>query len=213
MSRFVVVSFAFLGWAFYELSGGADFEPPQRAEPVAKVAPQTGGTDRDTTAAAAIVTKTPVIAPRIVVQTAAAVQTDNQATDLAAEASSARRAVLSRGLSEGSALFPNLSNTAGIAVASLEGGPTQFVTVSQPVVAQEEPEEFVEPAKDMRKITGSRVNMRGGPGTIYPVISRLLSGNEVEVLSDSGTGWLRLRSSEGQKVGWVAASLVSKKSN
>jgi hypothetical protein len=213
MSRFVVVSFAFLGWAFYELSGGADFEPPRRAEPVAKVAPQTGSPDRDTTAAAAIVTQTPVLAPRIVVQTAATAQTDTPASNLAAEAPSAQPAVLSRGVSEGSRLFPNLSDTARIAVASLEGGATQFVTVSQPVATQEDPEPYVEPAKDMRKITGSRVNMRGGPGTIYPVISRLLAGNEVEVLSDSGTGWLRLRAGEGQKVGWVAASLVSKKSN
>ena len=27
MIRFIVISFALLGWAFYELSGGADFEP------------------------------------------------------------------------------------------------------------------------------------------------------------------------------------------
>ena len=27
MWRFILVSFAFLGWSFYELSGGADYEP------------------------------------------------------------------------------------------------------------------------------------------------------------------------------------------
>ena len=27
MWRFILVSFAFLGWAFYELSGGADYAP------------------------------------------------------------------------------------------------------------------------------------------------------------------------------------------
>lgn len=32
MSRFVVLSFAFLGWSFYELSGGADFEPVKAAK-------------------------------------------------------------------------------------------------------------------------------------------------------------------------------------
>ena len=26
MKRFVLLSFGFLGWAFYEMSGGADFE-------------------------------------------------------------------------------------------------------------------------------------------------------------------------------------------
>mgnify|MGYP000424146499 CR=1 FL=1 len=37
--RFVLISFAFLGFAFYELSGGADFEPrgvrPDEPEKVA----------------------------------------------------------------------------------------------------------------------------------------------------------------------------------
>ena len=27
MSRFIFLSFAFLGWAFYEVSGGPDFQP------------------------------------------------------------------------------------------------------------------------------------------------------------------------------------------
>ncbi|WP_161492543.1 SH3 domain-containing protein [Pseudophaeobacter leonis] len=64
---------------------------------------------------------------------------------------------------------------------------------------------------DIREIRASRVNMRQGPGTIYPVMSRLLAGDEVLILEDSGTGWLQLRTRKGNKIGWVAASLVSKK--
>ena len=44
MSRFVILSFVGLGFAFYELSGGADFEPPVRTvtpSPVAEAAPAT----------------------------------------------------------------------------------------------------------------------------------------------------------------------------
>ena len=59
-------------------------------------------------------------------------------------------------------------------------------------------------------MAGTRVNMRDGPGTIYPVILRLRIGQQVEVLETSGTGWLRLRTVQGQQVGWVAASLISK---
>ena len=33
MSRFVLLSFVFLGWGFYELSGGSEFEPMRRAAP------------------------------------------------------------------------------------------------------------------------------------------------------------------------------------
>lgn len=32
MARFMIVTFAFLGWAFYELSGGAEFEPAEVAK-------------------------------------------------------------------------------------------------------------------------------------------------------------------------------------
>ena len=55
--------------------------------------------------------------------------------------------------------------------------------------------------------------MRQGPGTIYPVMGRLLAGDKVLVIEDSGTGWLHLRTQKGNKIGWVAASLVSKKAS
>ncbi|MDX8350284.1 SH3 domain-containing protein [Cognatiyoonia sp. IB215446] len=35
MPNYIVVTTLFLFWAFYEMSGGADFEPPERIEPVA----------------------------------------------------------------------------------------------------------------------------------------------------------------------------------
>ena len=48
MSRFVVLSFLGLGFAFYELSGGADFEPPLRPvtpSPFAEAAPVASTSD------------------------------------------------------------------------------------------------------------------------------------------------------------------------
>ncbi len=36
MSKFVIVTCAIFAWAFYEMSGGADFEPLERKIPVAK---------------------------------------------------------------------------------------------------------------------------------------------------------------------------------
>lgn len=38
MPRYILLSFLFMGWAFFELSGGADFHPPQR-ETVSAAAP------------------------------------------------------------------------------------------------------------------------------------------------------------------------------
>lgn len=38
MPRYILLSFLFMGWAFYELSGGANFSPPERVA-VAEVKP------------------------------------------------------------------------------------------------------------------------------------------------------------------------------
>lgn len=35
MPRYIFLTFLFMGWAFYELSGGADFEPPSKARQAA----------------------------------------------------------------------------------------------------------------------------------------------------------------------------------
>jgi uncharacterized protein YgiM (DUF1202 family) len=62
---------------------------------------------------------------------------------------------------------------------------------------------------DLRLVSGNNVNMRNGPGTSYSVVGRLTRGEEVEVLSDPGNGWLKLRVAETGNVGWMADFLVS----
>ena len=211
MSRFVVVSFAFLGWAFYEMSGGADFKPPERPEPVASEKATQTRSVTDRVATTVVPSPKPILAKRVTRSFPTPQEKTAQQVALAEEAAAARRDVLSRGLAGGLALFPIQTTTAGIAVASLADGNVQVVPISQSAPLEQDVYEKPEP--DMREVTGTRVNMRNGPGTTYPVIERLTLGNDVEVLSDSGTGWLRLRSVEGQNIGWIAASLISKKSN
>jgi len=218
MSRFVVVSFAFLGWGFYELSGGADFKPPERPDPVIK-------TEQAAPAAAVVQTASltkpqaePVLTKRVRQQFPAPDDRSERQADLAREASDSRRDVLSQELAGGSGLFQLADDSSVFEVASLGDDNIQLVSLTQPGAATPQPEPrpaaSVEPAgPDIREITGSRVNMRGGPGTVYPVLERLTLGNEVEILGDSGTGWLRLRTAESGKVGWIAASLISKKAN
>lgn len=99
-------------------------------------------------------------------------------------------------------------------LASLEEGAAALRQVApEPSTDQAENPVPAEPQKDIREISGTRVNMRDGPGTIYPVIGKAAIGQKVEVLSESGTGWLRLRVLPGQQVGWISASLVRKTSN
>ncbi|MBY6122667.1 SH3 domain-containing protein [Mameliella alba] len=61
-------------------------------------------------------------------------------------------------------------------------------------------------ARDLRIVTGTRVNLRGGPATSYDVITQLFEGDEVEVLDDTGDGWVRLRVLTGQDeaIGWMS---------
>ncbi|WP_176440916.1 SH3 domain-containing protein [Oceanicola sp. 22II-s10i] len=62
---------------------------------------------------------------------------------------------------------------------------------------------------DLRVVTGTRVNMRNGPGTRYSVVSRLDQGDEVEVLQDPGDGWVKLRVSDTGRIGWMADFLLA----
>ncbi|MFV0513293.1 MAG: SH3 domain-containing protein [Jhaorihella sp.] len=211
--RFVLLSFLFLGWAFYELSGGAGFEPrgvrpPDRQPQVARGSlPRTAGPGAEPAraeGAVALVAK-PAIAPRKPREPAAAPDTPTRGgAERPGTAQDTRRARSS--LLQGLALFP--ATEPGAEVASL-GDIAARASARQadpPALPAASP---AAPAPDMREVAGPRVNMRDGPGTIYPVIQRLNIGEQVEVLGTSGTGWLRLRTVQGRQVGWVAAALIS----
>jgi len=62
---------------------------------------------------------------------------------------------------------------------------------------------------DIRRVSGSRVNVRGGPGTTYGVVTKLLRGDEVEILQDNGDGWVLMRPLDGGPEGWMADFLLT----
>ena len=66
----------------------------------------------------------------------------------------------------------------------------------------------VTPTEDFRIVSGSRVNLRDGPGIRYDVVGQLPRDTRVEVLEDAGTGWVRLREVDGDVTGWVAEFLL-----
>ena len=65
-----------------------------------------------------------------------------------------------------------------------------------------------QPAGDVRIVSGTRVNVRGGPGTNFDVVSQVIEGDAVEVLDDNGDGWVRMRSVDGGPEGWIADFLL-----
>ena len=216
MKRFILVSFAFLALAFYELSGGADFQPrvgpaqPDSDPGVAAITPSA----KARPVKAATLVASPAIAPFQAGQTSpdpAPGPVDRvESADADIEAV-AKLDQIRSSLNQGLSLFADSDPVAQpLMLASLEQGAAGMSTAPLADTTTPEVVEMAPPPADIREITGTRVNMRDGPGTIYPVISRLTIGREVEVLGESGTGWLRLRIMPERQIGWISASLVSK---
>ncbi|WP_254436265.1 SH3 domain-containing protein [Ruegeria arenilitoris] len=202
MTRLIVITFAALGWCFYVMSGGPDFEPRGlRAEQPVRIA-SVPNPSVAPARAEELVTNVAARIPTVRIQPETAVE---EVVEFVADDAT---------LESFSTLSVFEDQSANITLASLEDGVAGLTQITDEV--QEDVVEtpaIPEPEKDIREISGTRVNMRDGPGTIYPIIGKVTIGQQVEVLSESGTGWLRLRVLPQQQVGWVSASLVRKTSN
>ena len=207
MTRLILVTFAALGWCFYVMSGGPDFEPrglrSQQPELVATL---------PTEAPAPIARSQPADLVTNVAARAAPVkvQPDSEPITTPAEPAVIVDADSLRGFSQISAFSnPDVNFT----LASLEDGIAGLQQTTPTPQSDAEQIAVTEPAKDIREISGTRVNLRDGPGTIYPIIGKVQLGQKVEVLDDSGSGWLRLRVLPVQQIGWISESLISKSTN
>ncbi|WP_246139475.1 SH3 domain-containing protein [Phaeobacter marinintestinus] len=209
MARFIVVTFLFMGIAFYQLSGGSDFEPRGvRAEKTAAVSSSVSAPTPIQVSDAE-----PVLAPRKDGQ-AAATPSAAPKPDTAAIEAAVRLAKARVSLSDGLTLLGDQNSVQGLQLASLSEGVIGLRTApTEETETSDEPatQEYTSPEPDIREVKGTRVNMRHGPGTNYEVVTSLTLGHEVEVLSDSGTGWLRLRTRPEGTMGWISASLIAKK--
>ncbi len=70
--------------------------------------------------------------------------------------------------------------------------------------------EFLDGDVEFRTVTGTRVNLRDGPATSYPVVTQLFEGDEAEVLDQTGDGWVRLRTLDGVNVGWMSEDFLQR---
>ncbi|EEE36489.1 SH3, type 3 [Rhodobacteraceae bacterium KLH11] len=194
-----------LGWSFYVMSGGPDFEPRgTRAEQPVRTAsaPKPEPVPAPNSRAQDLVTNVAARTAPTPVQPEPKIENDVTA-------------VLSQVATDPLPRFSAFDeNEVSFTLASLEEGAAGLLQVDTDAQDDVTPaSQEVEPEKDIREISGTRVNMRDGPGTIYPVIAKATIGQRVEVLGDSGTGWLRLRLFPDQRVGWISASLVRKPTN
>lgn len=63
-------------------------------------------------------------------------------------------------------------------------------------------------ATDFWYVSGTRVNLRAGPGTVNAVVARLGLGTEAEVLSDTAAAWIEIRTADGT-AGWISSKYLT----
>jgi hypothetical protein len=88
--------------------------------------------------------------------------------------------------------------------------------IGEPVVVSlvspsEEPAsalEAAEPSGPLLRVTGSRVNMRAGPGTENAVVDSLPQGTLAEPLGEPVAGWQEIRDVETGRIGFMAARFL-----
>lgn len=71
------------------------------------------------------------------------------------------------------------------------------------------PEAVPDLTRDLRVVSASRVNLRGGPATSYDIVAKLDEGAEVEVMDDTGDGWVKLRVVDAETVGWMSDDFLN----
>jgi len=161
MKSYIWLTFGFVGWGYYEASGGSEFEPE---------VPMIAAVEVEAV-------ETPEIVARAPQQTLLAVSTSNVAP-----------------MAE-----PYSSNAADVVAAPAEPV-AEVVAVVAPVV---------EPVLDIRRVAGSRVNMRMGPSTSFDVITTLQRGAELEVLQVNEAGWANVSIVDTGLEGWMAERLLT----
>lgn len=234
MKRFIFLTFGFMGWAFYEMSGGANFVPagPQMAGSEAStstlIASANAGTASSslvTAAAANAANAARKVESPITPFAQKAAARDDTVTRVAlnlttlSDLPQANDAMVQKAVAT-----PTDRAGAKVVKAKVVNNPTAMVqnasytatTPNAPAVipslinSSDNGATFVSTTQsDIRKVNGTRVNVRGGPGTNFGVVGKLGEGEAVEIVEDNGAGWVRFRSVDGTESGWMADFLLS----
>lgn len=203
LSRLILVTFAFLAFAFYQMSGGPDFDPvatrmarvdapvvvegeqPQQvAVPASTALPE-----NVTRVALSLTSVNDVLRPTSLNTTPARIVPPVETPDPQAVSEEEPTIILPSLIVDQSAITPvTFDQNAGDEIAAAPEPTGSF---------------------SIRSVAGNSVNVRGGPGTDYAVVSRLTRGDQVEILQDPGQGWVQLRPVGGGTVGWMADFLLS----
>ena len=228
MNRYIVISFMVMGLGYYELSGGADFEPqlrpidvlaqtddqpmvaqtraPTAAEPVAvetvevASAPAGPGSDPATNDLPVALEMLPTV--------------EVEAADLGLTiADASAEQPLFRSLSEpaGAVLLTNIPARAA-STTSTSTDP-EASAASTPEIASTadvgtQPDETLQAGGDVRWVDASALNVRAGPSTNASVLTSLARSEFVLVISEQTDGWALVRVEGDGTEGWVASRFL-----
>lgn len=209
MKRFILVSFGFLAWAFYEMSGGADFVPISAEMAALQPAEQT-------------VTETKIDTPddsiqitRVVANPAKTVPVDTTppgfGTEEAEEDTVTRVSLDLTSLDAALGASEEVPTNAPIVEGNVISSADTPAIIPSLIVPNDSGavNASVSTQGDIRSVSGNRVNVRGGPGTDFEVVTKLGRGDSVEVLQDNGDGWVLMRPLDGGPEGWMADFLLT----
>ena len=197
MWRFLLVSFVVLAVAFYELSGGSDYEPePNSIQAQAKIErpqpkpepeaqPEEQRTLAEVEAFMEQLSETEAETDRLSV-TLAAARTDGPSL-YRAEAERPKAELLELELSTPEEDAAAIEAAIAAAIGDVEVDPSQI-----------------------RWIKENMVDLRTGPGLTFDRVTQITKGTEVAILEDPGHGWLNVRVMDNYQTGWVAEWLVMK---
>ena len=194
MGKFILIAFGFLGFSFYELSGGSDFDGEALRLSRVDASPIQAGLPKITVAKSIVVgTPNDLAVTRAEFNLVATEELGVQATPFADTQAEVTQASF--------ALTQDDDPASVIILPSLIANPEAVVVSQAPLTSSDQ---------DLRLVTGNLVNVRGGPGTHFDVVGKLTRGAEVEVLAENGDGWVEMRSIDGATLGWMADFLLNK---
>ena len=216
MARFIILSFGFLGWVFFEMSGGTSFDASAMREArLAAVAEAKAERQaaRKKTAPVVMASAAPK-APKAVIDTdpPRSASGNEQITRASLDVASLNGEKQDGPQSANDAVPQNVSlvmssaDTPAIIPSLIRPGDSQTAYIT-PAVATDT-QGTASGNEDIRTVTGNRVNVRGGPGTDYGVVGKLGRGDAVRILENDGNGWVRLQSLDGDASGWMAEFLL-----
>ncbi len=213
MIKFMIVCFLILGWAFYEMSGGSEFEPERRADAQPTEAEPIVASEVDPVEVAQTANEPALADPEASTENVEIALSDPIVTE--SDGSIQQRlatALVTSAVTE-VVLDSNLgaSTTEGV-LAAVEDV-TNALPQNVVAIATETVVETIVPEPspvDLRRVSGSRVNMRSGPSTDFTVLDTLDGGTATEVIERDTNGWVLVRVQNTGQEGWMAERLLER---